>query len=185
MSLIGLIKFQTFVVIYDLSSVLAGMVFSGQCNPITKVQLCIVLRLLKLYDLCWYTCSSEYAWQKLFKTVWIYIHSIALSDIFHIDKYLLQVARLLMDTTVSQFYPTLFILVIEVLDMLGDLVWERIMRKAEYSDNGILLHSLPGHYAFSFCNLSRRFFFWEVVAVISRKSSLRWGKFSTNKTFSV
>lgn len=49
-----------------------------------------------------------------------------------------------MDTTVSQFYPTLFILVIEVLDMLGDLVWGRIIRKAEYSDDGTPLCSLPG-----------------------------------------
>ncbi|ONK81524.1 uncharacterized protein A4U43_C01F30120 [Asparagus officinalis] len=58
-------------------------------------------------------------------------------------KLSIKVTRLLMDTSVSHFYPTLFILVIEVLDMLGGMVWERIMRKAEFSDDGIRLCSLP------------------------------------------
>lgn len=56
----------------------------------------------------------------------------------------MQVARLLMDTSVSQFYPTIFISVTEVLDMLGNLVWDRIKRKAEYSDDGTLICSLAG-----------------------------------------
>lgn len=61
----------------------------------------------------------------------------------------LQVARLLLDTSVFQFYPTLFVLVIDIMDMLGDLVWERIKRKAEYADDGTLLYSLPGlHHLF-------------------------------------
>lgn len=58
----------------------------------------------------------------------------------------MQVARLLLDTSVSQFYPTIFILVTEVLDMLGDMVWDRIKRKAEYADDGTLICSLPGIY---------------------------------------
>ncbi|KAJ6813205.1 UPF0505 protein [Iris pallida] len=61
-------------------------------------------------------------------------------------KLTIKVARLLMDTTVSQFYPTLFVHVIEVMDMLGDLVWERIKRKAEYSDEGRLVNSLPENF---------------------------------------
>ncbi|KAL5715384.1 hypothetical protein ACHQM5_017212 [Ranunculus cassubicifolius] len=52
---------------------------------------------------------------------------------------ILQVARLLLDTSVSEFYPTLFVLVIEVMDMLGDMVWERIKRRAEYADDGTLI----------------------------------------------
>ncbi|KAF9608821.1 hypothetical protein IFM89_011859 [Coptis chinensis] len=58
-------------------------------------------------------------------------------------KLSIKVARLLMDTSVSEFYPPLFILVIDVMDMLGDMVWERIKRKAEYTDDGTLISSLP------------------------------------------
>lgn len=57
-------------------------------------------------------------------------------------KLSIKVARLLMDTSVAQFYPAIFILVTEVLDMLGNLVWERIKRKAEYDDDGNLICSL-------------------------------------------
>lgn len=49
-----------------------------------------------------------------------------------------------MDTSVLQFYPTLFTLVVDVMDMLGTLVWERIRMRAEYGDDGTLLRSLPG-----------------------------------------
>lgn len=49
-----------------------------------------------------------------------------------------------MDTSVLQFYPTLFTLVVDVMDMLGTLVWERIRKRAEYADDGTLLWSLPG-----------------------------------------
>ena len=53
-----------------------------------------------------------------------------------------QVARLLMDTSVSQFYPTLFVLATDIMDMLGDMVWERIKRKAEFSEDGTTICSL-------------------------------------------
>ena len=36
----------------------------------------------------------------------------------------------------AQFYPTLFVLATDILDMLGDMVWERIKEKAEFADNG-------------------------------------------------
>lgn len=49
-----------------------------------------------------------------------------------------------MDTSVLQFYPTLFVLVTDLLDMLGDMVWERIKQKAEFSQDGALICSLPG-----------------------------------------
>nr|KJB13730.1 hypothetical protein B456_002G091400 [Gossypium raimondii] len=57
-------------------------------------------------------------------------------------KLSIKVARLLMDTSVSNFYPTLFVLVTDVLNMLGDMVWERIRQKAEFADDGARLCSL-------------------------------------------
>lgn len=49
-----------------------------------------------------------------------------------------------MDTSVLQFYPTLFVLATEVMDMLGDMVWERIKKKAEFAEDGTRLCSLSG-----------------------------------------
>lgn len=49
-----------------------------------------------------------------------------------------------MDTTVLQFYPTLFALATDVIDLLGDMVWERIRQKAEYAEDGTFFCSLPG-----------------------------------------
>ncbi|KAL3322452.1 hypothetical protein AABB24_039852 [Solanum stoloniferum] len=57
----------------------------------------------------------------------------------------IKVAKLLSDTSVLQLYPTLFVLATEILDMLGDMVWERIMQKAEYTEDGTLVH-LPGNF---------------------------------------
>ncbi|KAK8915936.1 hypothetical protein KSP39_PZI022997 [Platanthera zijinensis] len=57
-------------------------------------------------------------------------------------KLSIKVSRLLIDTSISQFYPTLFLLVIDIMDMFGDLVWERIKKKAEYSEDGTFLCSL-------------------------------------------
>ncbi|KAG8502780.1 hypothetical protein CXB51_000578 [Gossypium anomalum] len=57
-------------------------------------------------------------------------------------KLSIKVARLLMDTSVSNFYPTLFVLVTDVLNMLGDMVWERIRQKAEFAEDGARLCSL-------------------------------------------
>ncbi|KAF5781491.1 putative vacuolar protein sorting-associated protein [Helianthus annuus] len=51
-------------------------------------------------------------------------------------KLSIKVARLLMDTCVAQFYPTLFVLATDIMDMLGDMVWERIKEKAEFADDG-------------------------------------------------
>ncbi|KAL4272836.1 hypothetical protein GQ457_13G002070 [Hibiscus cannabinus] len=57
-------------------------------------------------------------------------------------KLSIKVARLLMDTSVLNFYPTLFVLVTDVLDMLGDMVWERIRQKAEFAEDGARFCSL-------------------------------------------
>ncbi|GMJ05077.1 hypothetical protein like AT1G50730 [Hibiscus trionum] len=61
-------------------------------------------------------------------------------------KLSIKVARLLMDTSVLNFYPTLFVLVTDVLDMLGDMVWERIMQKAEFAEDGAKFCSLRAEY---------------------------------------
>ncbi|XVF03816.1 hypothetical protein REPUB_Repub05bG0025600 [Reevesia pubescens] len=71
-------------------------------------------------------------------------------------KLSIQVARLLMDTSVSNFYPTLFILAADVLDMLGDLVWERIRQKAEYAEDGTRLCSLPENFGATDVNIDAK-----------------------------
>ncbi|XP_057474859.1 uncharacterized protein LOC130762978 isoform X2 [Actinidia eriantha] len=58
-------------------------------------------------------------------------------------KLSIKVAKLLMDTSVLEFYPTLFVLATDVMDMVGDMVWERIKQKAEFSEGGNIISSLP------------------------------------------
>ncbi|XP_012070871.1 VPS35 endosomal protein sorting factor-like isoform X2 [Jatropha curcas] len=58
----------------------------------------------------------------------------------------IKVAKLLMDTSVQQFYPTLFVLVTDVMDMLGGMVWQRIRQKAEFSEDGSFLGTLPENF---------------------------------------
>ncbi|GKB06392.1 VPS35 endosomal protein sorting factor-like protein isoform X1 [Tanacetum coccineum] len=54
----------------------------------------------------------------------------------------IKVAKLLMDTSVAQFYPTLFVLASDIMDMLGDMVWERIKEKSEFADDGTRIRTL-------------------------------------------
>ncbi|XP_057871562.1 uncharacterized protein LOC131077967 isoform X1 [Cryptomeria japonica] len=61
----------------------------------------------------------------------------------------IKVARLLSDTSVPQFYPTLFVLVTDIMDTLGSLVWKRIKMKAEFDDEGNLIRPLPQNFT---CN---------------------------------
>ncbi|KAG0484779.1 hypothetical protein HPP92_008858 [Vanilla planifolia] len=61
-------------------------------------------------------------------------------------KLSIKVSRLLIDTSVLQFYPTLFLLVIDILDIFGDMVWERIKKKAECSEDGALICPLPENF---------------------------------------
>lgn len=49
-----------------------------------------------------------------------------------------------MDTSVPQFYPTLFVLVTDVMDTVGNLVWDRIKRKSEADESDDLVALLPG-----------------------------------------
>ncbi|XP_021852739.1 uncharacterized protein [Spinacia oleracea] len=64
-------------------------------------------------------------------------------DHFKSLKLSVKVARLLRDTDLLQFYPTLFTQVTDILDMLGDMVIERIKRKAEFTEDGTQIRALP------------------------------------------
>ena len=69
----------------------------------------------------------------------------------------MQVARFLMDTSASQFYPTVFPLATDNMDMLGDMVWERIGRKLNFQNmepNYTLYQVLPSIYVFFLSCLS-------------------------------
>ncbi|PKI67724.1 hypothetical protein CRG98_011937 [Punica granatum] len=61
-------------------------------------------------------------------------------------KLAIKVAKLLTDTSVGQFYPTLFVLATDIMEMLGDMVWERVKQKAEYAEDGTFLCSLPASF---------------------------------------
>ncbi|OAY28461.1 VPS35 endosomal protein-sorting factor-like isoform X3 [Manihot esculenta] len=61
-------------------------------------------------------------------------------------KLSIKVAKLLMDTSVLQFYPTLFVLATDVMDMLGDMVWKRIRQKAECAEDGTFIGKLPENF---------------------------------------
>ncbi|XP_008447726.1 uncharacterized protein LOC103490132 isoform X2 [Cucumis melo] len=61
-------------------------------------------------------------------------------------KISMKVTKLLKDTCVLQFYPTLFVLVTDILDMLGNFVWDRIKRKAEFTEDGARICSLPENF---------------------------------------
>ncbi|MCD7469575.1 hypothetical protein HAX54_008688 [Datura stramonium] len=63
----------------------------------------------------------------------------------------IKVAKLLSDTSVLQLYPTLFVLATEILDMLGDMVWERIRQKAEYTEDGTFVHLPDNFHATEIC----------------------------------
>jgi hypothetical protein len=59
-------------------------------------------------------------------------------------RWTVQVSRLLLDTSVPPFYPTLFVLVTDCLDTVGGLVWTRIKRKAEGEEGTPHQRKLPG-----------------------------------------
>ncbi|KAL8469939.1 hypothetical protein ACS0TY_032706 [Phlomoides rotata] len=58
----------------------------------------------------------------------------------------IKAVRLLMDSSVIQFYPTLFVLATDIMDMLGDLVWDRIKQKTEITEEGGFVCSLPDNF---------------------------------------
>jgi hypothetical protein len=62
-------------------------------------------------------------------------------------KTAIKVARLLADTSVAAFYPTLFVLVTEVMDTVGRLVFDRIRNKAEREDDGTEIMTLRPNFS--------------------------------------
>lgn len=47
-------------------------------------------------------------------------------------KIAIQCSKLLVDTSVIQFYPSKFVLITDILDIFGKLVYDRLRTKAEY-----------------------------------------------------
>lgn len=47
-------------------------------------------------------------------------------------KIAIQCSKCLADTSVMQFYPSQFVLITDILDIFGKLVYERLRTKAEY-----------------------------------------------------
>lgn len=47
-------------------------------------------------------------------------------------KIAIQCSKLLADTTVMQFYPSQFVFITDILDIFGNLVYNRLRTKAEY-----------------------------------------------------
>ena len=65
------------------------------------------------------------------------------SDRINALKLSIQAAKLLRDSSVPKFFPVLFVLVCDILDTIGRLVFERIRAKAERDDDGELIEKLP------------------------------------------
>lgn len=70
-------------------------------------------------------------------------HAWLASDRINALKLAIQAAKLLRDTSVPQFYPILFVMVAEIMDTIGRLVFDRIRRKAEKEDSGEHVMTLP------------------------------------------
>lgn len=47
-------------------------------------------------------------------------------------KIAIQCSKMLADTSVLQFYPSQFVLITDILDIFGKLVYERLRSKADY-----------------------------------------------------
>ena len=65
------------------------------------------------------------------------------SDRINALKLSIQAAKLLRDSSVPTFFPVLFVLVCDILDTIGRLVFERIRAKAERDDDDELIEKLP------------------------------------------
>ncbi|XP_076674334.1 VPS35 endosomal protein-sorting factor-like isoform X1 [Andrena cerasifolii] len=62
-------------------------------------------------------------------------------------KIAIQCAKLLVDTSVMAFYPSKFVLITDILDIFGKLVYERLKVKAEYyKPGGKMPTSLPDNF---------------------------------------
>lgn len=70
-------------------------------------------------------------------------HAWLASDRISALKLAIQAAKLLRDTSVPAFYPILFVLVADIMDTIGRLVYDRIRHKAEKEDGGKHVATLP------------------------------------------
>ncbi|XP_043273833.1 VPS35 endosomal protein-sorting factor-like [Venturia canescens] len=62
-------------------------------------------------------------------------------------KIAIQCAKLLVDTSVIVFYPSKFVLITDILDIFGKLVYERLKMKADYCKPGTkVLRTLPDNF---------------------------------------
>ena len=60
---------------------------------------------------------------------------------------LVKCSKLLADTSVVQFYPSKFVLITDILDNFGTLVYERIKSKSVYTPPGSTKpQPLPGNF---------------------------------------
>lgn len=72
----------------------------------------------------------------------------------------------MMDTSVPQFYPTLFVLVTDVMDTVGNLVWDRIKRKSEADESDELVSLLPGELTETTFRSAMWSFLWIFILII-------------------
>ncbi|XP_068081598.1 VPS35 endosomal protein-sorting factor-like isoform X2 [Anabrus simplex] len=61
-------------------------------------------------------------------------------------KIAIQCSKLLVDTSVIQFYPSKFVLITDILDIFGKLVYERLRSKAEYIPGSKTHTTLPENF---------------------------------------
>jgi hypothetical protein len=57
-----------------------------------------------------------------------------------------EVARLLSTTSASQFYPTQFVIITDLLDFFGNLVYERLLQRAKKERSEAKLPPLPANF---------------------------------------
>ena len=69
-------------------------------------------------------------------------------------KLAIQIAKLLADTTVPRFYPTVFVIIIDALEKFGDMVYTRLLNRAseclnEDNKSAVKKISLPENFTSS------------------------------------
>ncbi|KAK8515811.1 hypothetical protein V6N12_016117 [Hibiscus sabdariffa] len=87
-----------------------------------------------------------------------------------------------MDTSVLNFYPTLFVSIMDVLDMFGDMAWEHNMQKVEFVEDGAKFCSLRENFEASDVSVDAKetCYNWFCKVIVSQYSaSVSSGKLVT------